>query len=209
MKTIRIYTTLEEMFPEGFNPTTVQAAVNDHAQSKQTFNEKFNDVINILADEYCDWYIGYVDKLICFPYHPIELTEEDEAEISKKFIRSLMTVYNFTQDKYLTLLDLYAAQKNHLMDQLNSSVTSNGDHRVNDTPQNAGTGHNNFVDDDHTSMWEGTNNTTTTNSDPTTVMARIKEIQDAYMNVLRDWCREFRKLFITPHNEFTVSTEGE
>ena len=211
MKTIRIYVTLEELFGEGgFDATSVQNAVNELAQSKQTFDAKFANVINILADEYYDWYAGYVDKWF-LPGVAVHLDEDDYAKIGTRFSRNLMVIYNFTKDKYLGLLKLYEDNKNKLLDKLENVTSSNSSHRVNDTPQDAGTGHSNFEDDDHTSLWEGTDNTTTVTNDPMTIMARIDEIQNRYMNVLRAWCREFNSLFIAPtEQEFYVDLdEGE
>ena len=202
MRTIRIYTTLEEMFPDGFNSTNVQNAVNEIAQSKQTFDAKFGAVLDILADEYYNWYIGYVDKWF-LPGVAVHLDENDYEKIGFRFIRSLMTIYNFTKDKYLTLLKLYEDEKTHLLDKLENQTITGGEHRVNDTPQNGGA----WVDDNHTSLYESTDNTTTVTNDPMTVMARIDEIQNRYMNVLRSWCREFNTLFIKGTEEFTLPEE--
>ena len=206
MRMIRVYATLEEMFPEGFNLTNVQSAVNELAQSKETFNAKFGQVLNILSDQYYDWYVGYVDKFK-IPGIPVVMSEDDMTIIEKKFVKELMVKYALTSDKYLKLLQVYEDSASHLLDKLENVTITGGEHRVNDTPQNAGTGHQNFTDDDHTSLWESTDNTTTVTNDPMTLMARIDEIQNKYMNVLKAWCREFNSLFITPTNEFNVELE--
>ena len=206
MRMIRVYATLEEMFPQGFNLTSVQSAVNQLAQSKETLDSKFGKVLNILSDEYYDWYIGYVDKFKT-PGIPVVISEADKNIIEKKFIREIMVKYALTSDKYLKLLQIYEDSQSRLMDKLENKTIAGGEHRVNDTPQNAGTGHQNFTDDDHTSLWESTDNTTTVTNDPMTIMSRLDEIQNKYMNVLKAWCREFSSLFITPTDEFDI--EGE
>lgn len=206
MKMIRVYGTLEEIFPEGFTLATVQSGVNNYTQSKDTLDVKFGNVINILADEYSEWYVGYVDKWF-IPGNPIVLTMEEQEKIGVNLLKKLMVIYNFSKDKYLQLLKLYEDEKNHLLDKLENKTITDGEHRVNDTPQNAGTGHQNFTDDDHTSLWESTDNTTTVTNDPMTIISRLEEVQNKYMNVLKAWCREFNSLFITPTNEFNVELE--
>lgn len=202
----RYYYTLKGLIPT-FDLESVQTLITQEASSATTLDEKFSEVINILDDAYSKWYIGYVDK--CFIWGVLNLpTTEEIEEVKVDFIKRLSIIYNFTKDRYLTLLNLYDNQKNNLMNKLNNVTTVTGDHRVNDTPQDAGTGHQNFTDDDHTSMWEGTNTTTTVDSDPMTIMARLDEIQRMYMNLLRDWVKEFRKLFIAPYNEIETP-EGE
>lgn len=209
MNKVRIYVTLEELFGEGgFDATNVQNAVNEIAQSKQTFDAKFVSVINILADRYYNWYCGYVDKWF-IPGEEIQLSEDDYLEIANRFIRNFMIIYNFTEKKYLTLLGLYTAQEANLMNQLNSVESITGSRRVNDTPQDAGTGNSNFEDDDHTSLWEGNESTRTVNSDPTTVMERLDQIQRMYMHLIKGWCDEFAKLFITPAREFKIQEEED
>ena len=200
---IRIYGTLEEIFPD-FDTVTLQTAVNTYTQSKATFDTQFTNVINILADEYSKWYVGYVDKWF-IPGREVELTLEEQEAIKISFLKKFMVVYNFSKEKYLTLLNLYTAQKDNLMKQLEGTTTSTSDHRENDTPQNGGT----WEDDEHSSYYEQNGSTTTVSTDPMTVMARLDEIQRMFRNLLEDWCKEFRKLFITPHNEFTVPIEGE
>lgn len=200
---IRNYVTLEELYPT-FNLASVQSLITSYTAATPTLDNAFSDVLDLLADEYSDWFVGYVDKWFC-PGVAMHLSQDDYTNISKKFIRSLSSIYCFTSDKYLYLLSLYAAQKANLMKQLTTTVGVVGDHRVNDTPQDSGT----FTDDAHTSVYEENNSTTTTNSDPMTVMARIDEIQNKYMKVLKAWCDEFNCLFIAPYNEIEVEDSSD
>lgn len=235
---IRYYYTLEELF-EDFDLEAVQALASAQTNSAPVLEEVFGDVLDILNDEYYDWFVGFIDKPAAMPITDTQTpSAADIAALKKKFIRKLITKYNFTKDRYIYLLNLYVEQKAHLMDRLNSvtqaeesgeneTLTTRTDnlassesttHRVNDTPQNGGT----WTNDKHTSLYEeaGTNGTntgtqttgvdgsnsktvnTTVSSDPMTIMARINEIQDHYMNVLKNWCKEFDQLFIAPNNEF-------
>lgn len=195
---IRYYYTLEELF-EDFDLEAVQQLATELTKSAGTLAEEFGDVLSILKDEYYDWFIGFVDKPLALPFQ--DTAQPTEAEIDalkKKFIRKLITTYNFTKDRYIYLLNLYVEQKDNLMNQLNTVVDVTSHHRVNDTPQNGGT----WENDKHTSAYEEGGSTTTTNTDPKTIMERINEIQDHYMNVLKNWCKEFDQLFIAPNNEF-------
>lgn len=241
---IRYYYTLEELF-EDFDLTAVQALATAQTNSAPTLEEVFGDVLDILNDEYYDWFVGFIDKPAAMPITDTQTPSvADIAALKKKFIRKLITKYNFTKDRYIYLLNLYVEQKTHLMDRLstitevdesgsNASTTARTDdlassqsttHRVNDTPQNGG----DWTDDNHTSLYEeasssstntGTQTTgvsasnsksvdTTVTTDPMTIMARINEIQDHYMNVLKNWCKEFDQLFIAPKDEFEDESEN-
>ena len=200
---IRNYITLEELMPD-MSLVTVQALVTSYTASNPTLDSDFAKVLNLLADEYYDWFVGYVDKWFC-PGVAMHLTEEDYEKVGTKFIRELSSIYCMTSEKYLTLLGLYTAQRANLMNQLTTTIGVVGDHRVNDTPQDGGS----FDDDNHTSVYEANNSTTTTEADPDTVMARLDEIQNKYMNVLKAWCDEFNCLFIAPYNEIEIEEDSD
>lgn len=192
---IRYYVTLEESFAN-FDLATVQNLANVYTKSAGTLAEEFGDVINVLNDAYRDWFIGFIDKP--FDYQSDnQPTYEETTAVKAKFIRKLITTYDFTKDKYIYLLNLYGEQKSNLMNQLSTTVTVKSNHRVNDTPQNGGL----WTDDKHTSAYEEGGSTTTTSADPKTIMERINEIQENYKNVLKKWCNEFDPLFIAPNNE--------
>lgn len=200
---IRNYITLHDVVPD-VSLVTVQALVTSYTTAKPVLASKFAEVLNLLNDEYSEWFVGYVDKWFC-PGVAMHLTSEDYDKIEQKFIRGLSSIYSFTADKYLTLLSLYTAQQANLMNQLKTTVGIVGDHRVNDTPQDGGS----FDDDNHTSVYEANTSTTTTDTDPDTVMARLDEIQNKYMNVLKAWCDEFNSLFIAPYNEIEIEEDSD
>lgn len=207
MNKIRNYVTLGFMFDDNFSLVNVQSIVSDYCASATTLDAKFEQVLDVLYDGYYDWFIGFKDKFFnpSDPESCTVLTNDDYLEIGVKFIRKLSVIYNLTESKYLYLLNLYGAQKANLMNQLSVVQSTLGDHRVNDTPQNGGV----FTNDEHTSVYEANSSTVTTSSDPMTIMARIDEIQNKYMNVLKAWCNEFSSLFIPPYNELEVEDDSD
>ena len=198
---IRYYYTLNEIFEGSFDVNLLQQIADDEVINAPDFNEKFNAVVYSFAQMYDDWYIGYVDKFIRLGIPPIEPTEEEINKIKINFVKKVVYTYNFTSDRYLTLLDLYETQKRNLMSKLSNTSSNSTTHRVNDTPQNGG----NFYDDEHTSVYEQTTISTNNTIDPTTVMSRLNEIQDKYANVIKDWVEEFNSLFIPPYNEWSCN----
>lgn len=201
MINIRYYYTLNELFEGDFNLDTLNVFFETSTQSQTTLDIKFNDVVNNLFDGYADWYIGFIDKYIRCYEDSVEPTEEEKEIIKNKFLRKFSITYNYTSDRYLTLLNLYTSQKNNLMSKLSNTSSNSTTHRVNDTPQNGG----NFYDDEHTSVYEQTTISTNNAIDPTTVMSRLDEIQDKYANVIKDWVEEFNSLFIPPYNEWSCN----
>lgn len=192
---IRYYFTLEELF-DRFDLSVVQDLATAYTKSAGILDKEFGTVIDVLNDEYRDWFIGFIDKPFDYQGNT-EPTEAETTALKAKFIRKLIITYDFTKDKYIYLLNLYGEQKSNLMNQLSTTVTVKSNHRVNDTPQNGGL----WTDDKHTSAYEEGGSTTTTGADPKTVMERINEIQENYKNVLKKWCKEFDPLFIAPQNE--------
>lgn len=133
---IRYYFTLDEVF-ENFNLTAVQALISAQTASAPTLDEAFGDVLNILNDEFYDWYVGYVDVMAACPITDTpEPSELEIAALKKKFLRKLTSEYNFTKDKYIYLLNLYEDQKTHLMDKLSTSVTTTGSKTTSGTTSN-------------------------------------------------------------------------
>ena len=198
MTNIRYYYNLNELFEGDFNLETLNTLLETSTSSQVALNPKFEAVVNNLNDGYQNWYVGFIDKFIRYPGEGNEPTEEDIEKIKINFLRKFSYTYVNTSDRYLTLLDLYETQKRNLMSKLSNTSSNSTTHRVNDTPQNGG----NFYDDEHTSVYEQTTISTNNAIDPTTVMSRLDEIQNKYMNVIKDWAKEFNCLFIAPNGEF-------
>lgn len=116
---------------------------------------------------------------------PHEIYAEDVAKFMYNFIEELVRTYPF----YNKLLSIYADAETKLMDDV--KATSKNLVKFNDTPQNnnaSGT----YEGDDYLTHFTKTEGE---NASPlTTKMARLKEIQDSYKNVLSDWVDEFRRL---------------
>ena len=185
---IRHYYTLEEIFTT-WSKAVLQALTTANTKTNPTYATAFEPVINLIYDKYCDWAIGYIDKCI---WDTTEPTTEEIGKIKEKFIRSFATIYQCTSERYLKLLTLYNDTQNKLMEKLTNTIIENGSNRTNDTPQNGGT----FEDDEHTSLYMSTDRTTTTTIDPETVIDRLDAIQNKYRNLLDDWVKEFKDLFI-------------
>ena len=119
-------------------------------------------------------------------------TEETEEAMFDFYLR-LHNIVKMTENKYSTLLDLYANLGGAEL--LNKVITNaSGTTRFNDTPQNEGT----FDDDEHTSHITQTTGESAT--DMNTPIERLKEIHDKFNNILLEWCNEFDKLFLEGDN---------
>lgn len=144
-------------------------------------------VLNVVIARFSDHFIF---KLKRFINDPAPTIQEVEEYFSKKWLIKLLNVFSLTYDKYATLLKEYNTAKNDLMADI--TATSKNKVKFNDTPQNANT----------SDVYEGDNYIThftstdgETSSPLTSKIMRLKEIQDNYKSVLRDWSNEFEKLF--------------
>lgn len=146
----------------------------------------------------------YIEELWQFIYaryynEYILYTEHEDDELSPdqltKFFTRLVNLLVLTYPKYSTLLAAYAQKENALLAQISSETT--GVARFNDTPQNEEAG-DEFAGDSHVTNLTQTRGTNLT--DGMTPIQRLKEIQDSYKSVMRDWCNEFAILFIEEDN---------
>ena len=108
------------------------------------------------------------------------------------FMTTLLNIMNFTAEKYLTILDIYKNNKEKLLDKVQSITDSIN--RFNDTPQDGG----DFDDDEHTSNINKAH--VESGSDFNTLMARIKEIEMSYSNLMLKWTNEFDRIFLREEN---------
>lgn len=155
-------------------------------------------------------------------------SEDELASASRKFFKKLCNVLDYTFEKYDALLTMYANNKSKLLDKLErtrseeksgeseiSSESASGSRSAgSDTPQTINVsssfdeikGYYDRYDqaqDEATSSSEGSNSETieaTETFDPTTLMARIDEIQKQYENTMFKWVEEFDRLFIEEGN---------
>lgn len=191
---IRNYLTLTDIAGDVINRDVFQELFSDWCTSVPAIAEQFSDVITTIGELYSDWYVGYKDKAITWGVLPSDLTEEEVDKIKEKFVRKFASVYRFTEEKYMVLLNLYGEHRNKILKRLDSTVSKELTHKVNDTPQNSG----HFELEDYTSIYEATNENTKTVNNPETLMTMLSEVEDKYMNVIGDWVKEFEHLFIAP-----------
>lgn len=118
-----------------------------------------------------------------------ELTRVNALEL---FLIKFFTIIRMNYDRYSTLLNIYSQSKSRLLERVKS--VSSGANRFNDTPQNGGE----FDEDDHTTTITETR--TETETDAQTLMARIKEIESSFNDLMLKWSDEFDSLFIEEGN---------
>lgn len=110
-----------------------------------------------------------------------DVINDDNFKLQARlFFRKMISIFSQTYDRYALVMKSYMDRRANLLDKV-EAIT-----RFNDTPQDTGE----FADDKHTT------HITTTKNDYDTLMGRLKEIQDSYNKVLRDWVEEFSCLFI-------------
>ena len=51
-----------------------------------------------------------------------------KTSVKEKFVKKLASIYNFTKDKYLELLNLYEAHRNNLINRLEEAIKENSDY---------------------------------------------------------------------------------
>ena len=144
---------------------------------------------NEVAETMWQWVYArhYKDYVIVSDH---ELT--DSSEINDKvfeFFVKFNNIYNFTKEKYRTLLSVYSGALNDLMNPVEQ--VSNTKTRFNDTPQENGS----FEDSTHTT--NVTIGEATFTNDMKTKMERIEEIQNKFDNIMLRWVDEFNRLFIS------------
>ena len=122
------------------------------------------------------------------------------SEIYNKFmawVNKLVAWLNDSHDYYVTLLTNYNSAKADLMADI--TATSKNKVKFNDTPQNPNT----------SDVYEGDNYIThftategETKSPLMSKIMRLKEIQDAYKDVMSDWVKSFERIFYQEEVEY-------
>ena len=124
---------------------------------------------------YYDEGIGYIDG---------DYTSNDEWNICKEFIIKFIYLCNKTYDRYKPILDYYTNNKNNLL----NKIENVSERQFDDTPQTSG----GVYDDTYSSTYEKTK----TQTDLTTLMSRLDEINEKFENIYRRWANEFKGVFI-------------
>ena len=153
----------------------------------------YDELISLVVSRFREHAIIKIDKLPQEQDPSVDEISEQIYSWGMKFIALL----NDTHDYYITLLGLYADAKSKLMDDI--KATSKNNVKFNDTPQNANT-EGVYEGDNYITHFTHTEGETT--SQLTSKIMRLKEIQDAYKDVMSDWVRGFERIFYTEEVEW-------
>ena len=136
-------------------------------------------------------YLRY-SKFYTFNYINENVTEIRSSSRLTDWKRRFISLLIGTYEKYETLYSMYKNNKDKLLDRV--KTITKGASRFNDTPQDTGL----FEDDPHTTNI--TQQAAESETDVMPLMERIKEIQNNIRDIIDDWTKEFRALFIHPNN---------
>ena len=164
---------LESMVTQGYN-TPIW-----NSQTEQIKTE-YRLVLDLVVKRFLEKYCFYT------------LTKEYDLNKGFNFLGKLIYILEMTSPRYLKLLEVYESEKDKLLDPV--KITSEGISRFNDTPQDEG----DFANDEHTTNL--TEDTRKTSNELDTKMARIKEIESNYNNIILNWSNEFESIFIEEAN---------
>lgn len=153
----------------------------------------YDELISLVFSRFREHAIVKISK---YQFQLDPTSEEIDYE-SQKWGMKFLAYLNDSHDFYITLLGLYADAKSKLMDDI--KATSKNNVKFNDTPQNANT-EGVYEGDNYITHFTHTEGETT--SQLTSKIMRLKEIQDAYKDVMSDWVRGFERIFYTEEVEW-------
>lgn len=116
-----------------------------------------------------------------------DVSEDDLEEAKAELAQVIWSIYQDTQDRYRTLIDIYNDELDSLLDQ----IKTNSETRFNDTPQNLPV-NDGYAADNYTTTITTSNAAT----DGTSKINRIDEIQQKLKDLFADWAFEFNKLVL-------------
>lgn len=145
----------------------------------------YNELLSLIYGRY---YNDCIIKIVKY-FNEVPSVEEIDGEFHKWCLRFISKL-NLSYEYYMPLLKFYRSAQANLMDDI-TALTSNSV-KFNDTPQNANTGD---VYEGDNYITNFTKSTGTTSSPMMSKIMRLKEIQDNYKNVMRDWVNAFEELF--------------
>lgn len=146
--------------------------------------------------EACNRYIGYLD-IEHSPWEPLTKLQvwmdgrwDDElAVLAENWFIDVWNIFENTKDYYYTIIGLYEAKKNDLLEAIKNEV------RFNDTPQNAPTAGGGYETDEYTTT------VTTSKTDGNTVIARLKEVENNLSSLYTEWVEKFTRTLCLEVNE--------
>ena len=130
------------------------------------------------------------------PCYSQDRASTEFEDLQLRVFTKLTNIYVETKDRYTTLLKLYKAEENNLMNGIKTESTGIG--RFNDTPQNVMSGEDEFIDNTHVSNISKQTGETITDAD--TKIARLDEIRRKYADLMKEWTDEFEDMFIESEN---------
>ena len=146
----------------------------------------YNELISLVLGKFYD----HPFARAVLPYDGT-LSTDDLNGYGEVFAYHLILLLNDTHERYVTILNEYASAKSHLMDKVKSETASS--RKYNDTPQNSNALEP-YQGDDYISNF--TKFETENSTDMGTKMARLKEVEDGYSNVMAEWVEEFHRIFM-------------
>ena len=155
---------------------------SDLTDSSAVYNELVSKVLG-------KFYEHAVGRIVTPCQYTPDLT--DLNSVGETFAYHFILLLNDTHERYTTILNEYASAKAHLMDKVKSETASSRKH--NDTPQNSNALEP-YQGDDYISDF--TKFETENSTDMATKMARLKEVEDGYNNVMAEWVEEFERIFL-------------
>lgn len=153
-------------------------------------NSTYNTLISEVLGKYYEKPVGVIRCNAPWAFEHLP-TDGDKETISERFAYSILLVLNRTHERYVTLLTSYANAKANLMADVKSTTASKRKH--NDTPQNQNS-QDVYEGDDY--ITDFTAFETENKTEMGTKMARLREIQEDYENVMADWVNEFGRVFL-------------
>lgn len=188
----RFYYTIQDLQNGSISPTSQNwdTLINNITGESYTTTDEQEELYNFCVDEYRGEAVVYID-IVHPKWEVVEqptITEiKTESKYAEQYEELKNQVYkikswlNLSTVRYEKLIELFSAQEDNLMNQLESTV------QFNDTPQTSASG----LDAD-------TYATTYTKSkaDAGTVLQRLNEVRNLWDNVYDDWVREFGRKFV-------------
>lgn len=186
----KLKTILNEAFGIDFEAANDKALLGtpfvewDSTTLEWKFVAPFEDFFKYLFKEYGGSYCVYSDSD----------EDSDIVEAASKFMDNILNMFVVTFPKYKELYTALETEKNNLLRGVTATTANKGYNKFKDTPQGAVS----MIELDSDNM--NTNvtiqeNENTYSDERDTPVARIKEIQERYVNLYEEWSKEFRVLF--------------
>lgn len=188
----RFYYTLQELQNGSISPALQgwDTIISNITGETTTDTLKQAELYNFCKDEYRGEAVVYIDivhpkwEVVEQPTIAEIKTESKYAEQYEELKNQVYKIKNWlsiSSVRYEKLIEVFSAQENNLMKQLESSV------QFNDTPQTSASG---LDADNYATTY------TKSKADAGTVLQRLNEVRNLWDNVYDDWVREFGRKFV-------------